>query len=157
MVSWAEFEAAAPDFAANGRLLLVGPDGVAIAFLATVSRQGIPRLAPVCPIFCGDHLYVSAGRHTPKVSDLRATSAYVLHAFLGPDDAEFQVAGHATEVENATERSDVHAAIPFAAFDREDPIFCLSIDRSLWVYWERVGQPDTAAVRRRWPLKRNAG
>lgn len=113
MVSWAQFEAAAPDGAAHGRRLLVGPDGVAIAFLATVSRQGLPRLSPVCPIFCGVHLYVSAGRRTPKVADLRATGAYVLHAFLGPDDAEFQIAGHATEVDDVTERSEVHRAIAF--------------------------------------------
>jgi len=41
-------------------------------------------------------------------------------------------------------------AIPFAAFQRSDPIFRLSIDRALWVYWERVGQPNTRPVRRRW-------
>ena len=30
------------------------------------------------------------------------------------------------------------------------PIFCLDIERALWVHWERVGQPDTRPVRRRW-------
>ena len=44
----------------------------------------------------------------------------------------------------------VHAAIPFASFDRADPIFRLGIERALWVYWERAGKPDTKAVRRRW-------
>ena len=40
------------------------------------------------------------------------------------------------------------------AFKTTDPIFRLSVERALWVYWERAGQPDTKAVRRRWPPDR---
>jgi hypothetical protein len=148
--SFAAFEAEAPDFAATARRLLVGADGVAIGFLATVSARGRPHLSPVCPIFCGEDLYLSTGAHTPKAGDLRATGAFVLHAFLGKNDEELQLAGRASEVLDAGERARVHAAIPFAAFDRSDPIFRLGIERALWVFWERVGQPDTRAVRRRW-------
>ena len=150
MSSWTEFARQAPDFAEAGRRRLVGADGVAIGFLATVSARGKPRLAPVCPIFCEDYLYLSAGGHTPKVGDLRARGAFVLHAFLGANDEEFQVSGNATEVIESTERSAVHRAIPFKAFDRVDPIFRLTIDRVLWVYWERVGEPGTKPIRRRW-------
>jgi hypothetical protein len=77
----------------------------------------------------------------------------VLHAFLGANDEEFQVAGRAAEVLDETQRSAVHAAIPFAAFQRADPVFRLDVERALWVYWERVGQPDTRAVRRRWTAR----
>jgi hypothetical protein len=153
MVSWSEFERAAPDFGATGRRLLVGADGVAIGFLATTSVRGTPRLAPVCPIFSGDHVYLSTGTRTPKVQDLRANQAYALHAFLGENDEEFQIAGMAGEVLDASERSEVHGAIPFAAFNKDDPIFRLAIERVLWVYWERVGKPDTRAVRKRWPAR----
>lgn len=149
--SWGEFERAAPELGAAGRRLLVGPDGVAIGFLASVSAASIPHLSPVCPIFCGAELYLCAGAHTPKAGDLRASRAYVLHALLGADDEEFQVAGRAAEVLGADERGKVHEAIPFAAFQRTDPIFRLSVERALWVHWERVGQPDTRALRRRWP------
>jgi hypothetical protein len=153
MPSWSAFESAAPDFGAAGRRLLVGADGVAIGFLASVSAAGRLHLAPVCPIFCGGDLYVSAGAHTPKASDLRETRSYVLHAFLGANDEEFQLAGRAGDVTEAAERAAVHAAIPFPAFSRSDPIFRLAIERALWVYWERAGQPDTVAVRRRWPAR----
>jgi hypothetical protein len=153
MKSWGEFERAAPGFAAAGRRLLVGEDGVAIGFLATSSASGTPRLAPVCPIFCGDQLYLSAGARTPKVRDLRANGAFTLHAFLGQNDEEFQISGSSTEVIDPPERSAVHAAIPFAAFKKDDPVFRLAIERALWVYWERVGEPDTRAVRRRWPTR----
>lgn len=151
MGSWSEFEASAPDFGAAARRLFVGADGVAIGFLASVGARGAPHLSPVCPIFAGEHVYLSAGAHTPKAADLRGSGAYVLHAFLAANDEEFQIAGRAAEVHEPAERSAVHAAIPFAAFKTTDPIFRLSIERALWVYWERAGQPDTKAVRRRWP------
>ena len=151
MASWSEFEASAPDFGAAARRLFIGADGVAIGFLATVSARGAPHLSPVCPIFAGEELYLSAGAHTPKATDLRASGAYVLHAFLAPQDEELQLAGRALEVHDPAVRAAAHAAIPFPAFKTTDPIFRFSIDRALWVYWERVGQPDTEAVRRRWP------
>ncbi len=150
MASWAEFEAAAPAFGATGRRLLVGDDGVAIGFLATATARAVPHLSPVCPIFCAPHLYVSAGAKTPKVADLRAGGTYTLHAFLGANDEEFQIAGCAYEVGDPAERGAVHAAIRFGSFEREDPIFRFDLERALWVYWERVGQPDTRPVRRRW-------
>ena len=148
MLSWSELEERAPEFGAAGRRLLIGADGVAIGFLASVAPDGAPHLSPVCPIFCADDVYLSAGP-TPKVADLRGSGRYVLHAMLGANDEEFQIAGRAVEVSDPVERAAVHAAIRFAAFGRADPLFRLSIERSLWVYWERVGQPDTKPVRRR--------
>ena len=144
------FEAAAPELAAAAHRLLVGADGVAIGFLATVGAGGLPHLSPVCPVFCGEDLFVVAGAATPKTADLRATGAFVLHAFLGANDEELQLAGRASEVLDAAERALVHASIHFASFDRSDPIFRIDVERALHVYWERPGQPDTKAVRRRW-------
>ena len=150
-LSWAGFAAAAPDFAAaTRRRLHAGIDGVAIGFLATSDATARPHLAPVCPIFCADDLYVIAGAASPKTRDLRATGAFVLHAFLGANDEETQVAGRGEEVLDAAERAAVHAAVRFAAFKRGDPIFRLAIARALWVHWEHVGRPDTFPVRRRW-------
>jgi hypothetical protein len=152
-VSFAVFAVSAPDFAAAARRLFAGADGVAIGFLATVGADARPHLAPVCPVFCGDDLYVVAVALSPKAADLHANGAYVLHAFLGANDEELQLAGSAEEVMPAQERAAVHAAIRFASFDRADPIFRLGIERALWVYWERAGQPDTKAVRRCWSAK----
>ena len=53
-------------------------------------------------------------------------------------------------VHDAAEREAVHAAIPFDAFDRDDPIFALEIERSMWCWWEHVGKPETRPVRRHW-------
>jgi len=154
--SWGDFESAAPEFATAARRLLIGPDGVAIGFLATASQDGTPHMAPVCPIFAGTNLYLSAATRTPKVRDLRANPRYSLHAFLGPDDEEFQLLGSSYEVISETERDAVHKAIRFGSFDVEHPIFRLSILGAVWVYWEKVGQPDTRAVRKRWQSKTRA-
>jgi len=147
---WGDFDRAAAEFAAVGRRLLTGPDGVAIGFLATAGAAGV-HVNPVCPIFCGDNLYVIAGARSPKTKDLRSGGAYALHAFLAANDEEFQIAGRAVEIVGADERAAVHGAVRFAAFRRSDPIFAFDVDRALWAYWERVGQPDTKPVRRRWP------
>jgi len=147
---WREFEAESPVLAGAGRRLLVGADGVAIAFLATASRGGIPHVAPVCPIFCKERLFLSAPVSTPKARDLRENPRYALHAFLGANDEEFQLQGTVAELESALERAEVLGAIEFGSFDSKHPIFEFSISRALWVVWERVGQPDTRAVRRSW-------
>ena len=156
MLSWKQFVEEAADFADAARRRFAGSDGVAIGFMATVSARCEPRIAPVCPIFCGDHLYVSAGGHTPKVGALRNQRVYVLHAFLGENDEEIQLGGTSSEVLDLAERAAVHRAIPFKAFDTADPIFRLTIDRALWVYWERVGEPSTKPIRRRWKARAGA-
>jgi hypothetical protein len=147
--SWRELSQRAPELAEAGRRLLVGADGIAIAFLATAARGG-PHLSPVCPVFSGTGLFVVAAAATPKARDLRTRGRFALHAFLGASDEEFQVAGRAREVEDAAERAQVHRDVRFAAFDRADPIFELAIERALWVHWERPGQPGTRAIRQRW-------
>ena len=149
MASWLALEKQAPELAAAGwRLFHRGR--VAIGFVATVDRRGGPRLAPVCPIFANGHVNLSVGSHTPKTNDLREDGRFVLHAFLGAEDEEFQIAGHAIEVQDPDERASVLRAIPFGAYSVEDPIFSLDLQRCLHVRWENVGRPDTRAIRKNW-------
>ena len=49
------------------------------------------------------------------------------------------------------ERAAAHAAIRFGSFDAAHPVFRFEVESALRVYWENVGQPDTPAVRERWP------
>jgi hypothetical protein len=149
VASWESFESEVPEIAASGRRLLdPGGDGP-IAFLATASADGRPHVAPVCPIFARGALYLSAGVKTPKRCDLEQNGRFALHAFLGASDEEFQLRGRAEPVTDAAEIAEVHAAIPFQ-FQKEDPLFRLDLERCLWVYWEKPGQPGTYAVRKRW-------
>lgn len=99
MASWAAFEAAAPNLAARGRQLFY-MHGVGIGFLATVRRDGGPRVHPICPILTQDALFalIVPG---PKLADLRREGQYALHCLTSPpprqDDA-FYIAGKVTEV-----------------------------------------------------------
>ncbi len=147
-MNWGDFEREVPDFARAGVWLMTQPDGVAIAFLATIHRR--LHVAPVCPIFCGAGVYLSVGRSTPKRGDLDHDGRYVLHAFLGANDEEFRVAGRARRIEGSSERGRVLSAIRFAAFDRSDPIYLLDIESAMWGYWENAGHPEARPIRKHW-------
>ena len=145
-MDWSEFESREPEMAVAGTRLLGHDDGVAIGFLATIGDA--LHLAPVCPIFCDDAICLSVGAGTPKRRDLERDGRYVLHAFLGPSDEEFQIAGRAVEIVDAESRARVHRAIRFGSFDSSDPLFRLDIERAMWGYWQNAGQPGTRPVRR---------
>lgn len=55
MVTWKTFAAAEPALAETGRSLLF-QFGVGLAFLATVRRDGAPRVHPVCPVLSNEEL-----------------------------------------------------------------------------------------------------
>jgi hypothetical protein len=138
--SWRDFESAAPELAEVGARLLHHPNRGEVGILATVDASGRPRVAPVCPIFCGDGVYLSVGAHTPKLGDLRRTGRYALHAQVGADDLEFQISGVAREVTDAAEHERVVAAIPFPSYNPHDPVFELEIERALVVTWPEGGE-----------------
>jgi hypothetical protein len=146
VTSWARFAREAPELAAAGRRLL---EAHGIAFLATRSKDGAPRIAPVCPIFAGEDLALSVAAGSPKHFDLANDGRYALHAVLGASDEEFQIGGRARLVEDAAGRAAVHAAIAFQ-YKAEHPVFLLDVERCLWGYWEKAGQPGTRPVRRSW-------
>jgi len=141
-LGWGQFAERAPELAAAGRRLL-RLDHHPLAFLATVTGEGRPRVAPVCPILAGVELYISVGAQTPKLRDLREGAAFVLHALLGVNDEEFQVAGHVVEVRDAMERATVHRAIRFPVYNPADPVFTLRIDRCHWAVWDKPAERPT--------------
>ena len=99
MASWAEFETGQPGLAAAGRTL-VYQFGVGLAFLATVRRDGGPRVHPMCPIIDGGGLFafIVPG---PKQADLRRDGRYALHSFPCPDNEDaFYCTGRAAVVDD---------------------------------------------------------
>ncbi len=147
-LGWKEFAAQNPEISSAGQRLLTGEDGVAIGFLATSLER--PGLSPVCPVFSGGQLYLIAAARSQKVTHLRDNSFYTLHAFLGPEDEEFQISGAAVEVTETTQRENVQNDIPFPSFGVNDPIFELRLDRALWVRWKNFGTPNMQAQRTHW-------
>ncbi len=99
MVTWSEFENDAPDMAEAGKKLLY-QYGVGLGFLATLRKDGAPRLHPICPTVVEGRLYALIGP-TPKRADLKRDGRYALHTFPGTEvDDEFLVMGRAKFIDD---------------------------------------------------------
>ncbi|HWC29285.1 MAG TPA: pyridoxamine 5'-phosphate oxidase family protein [Dehalococcoidia bacterium] len=86
MVTWAEFERLRPDLAQAGRELFYF-FGVGLAFLATVRKDGGPRLHPVCPVIVDSKLLAFV-IPSPKLRDLLHDGRYALHSYPLPDNED---------------------------------------------------------------------
>ena len=99
MVTWNEFETDAPDMAEAGKKLLY-QFGVGLGFLATLRKDGAPRLHPICPTVVDGRLYALIGP-TPKRADLKRDGRYALHTFPAEEvDDEFLVMGRAKFIDD---------------------------------------------------------
>ena len=105
MTSWAEFEAAEPDFAARVRALMTSRKHLT---MATLRRDGSPRISGTEVEFAGGQLRIGSMPGAVKALDLRRDSRVAIH---GPTDdppvdnpgawkGEAKVAGTAIEVES---------------------------------------------------------
>ena len=149
-MTWKEFAAAEPQLADTGRALLF-QFGVGLAFLATVRRDGAPRLHPVCPVLSDDRLYVLITPTSPKRGDLQRDGRFALQTFPQPKPGsdEFYVAGTARLVEDPATRAAVLANAKHMA-DAAEVLFELRIDRVMHTRWENVLTPQMRSVHRRW-------
>ena len=98
MITWRQFEQQQPALAAAGRAQFY-QHGPGLGFLATVRKDGGPRVHPVCPVIsrAGLHVLILAG---PKRGDLRRDGRYSLHSETCPpprQDDGFAVTGRAAE------------------------------------------------------------
>ena len=106
MLRWGEFAAERPDLAAKGRVMFYEAGSIGLGFLATVRRDGGPRVHPICPLLTDDGLYafIVAG---PKLDDLHRDPRYALHSETFPPphhDDGFYVTGTAALVEDPAVR-----------------------------------------------------
>jgi hypothetical protein len=99
MITWTQFEQQQPALAAVGRGQFY-QHGLGLGFLATVRKDGGPRVHPVCPVIspAGLHVLILPG---PKRGDLRRDGRYSLHSETHPpprEDDGFAVTGGVTEI-----------------------------------------------------------
>ncbi len=156
MATWAEFAQSAPEMATLGSELRAK---FGLAFLATVRKDGSPRIHPVCPFIVRGRLFIATNPKSPKRHDLRRDGRYVLHMLPGENDAEFQVRGRASLVEDSQTKAMVLAEGPEAGVQPDGALLNLTPEELLFEYdveeahsahWENVGRPDTRPVRIRW-------
>ena len=116
MVRWAEFEAEAPDLAAEGRRLLYAR-GDGEALLVTVHGTDLPRVHPINVGVIEGGLYAFL-LPSPKRTDLERDGRFALHTHqvpAAPD--EFSVRGRATVVDDPAVRATVGGAWSFEVDD----------------------------------------
>jgi Pyridoxamine 5'-phosphate oxidase len=141
MATWREFEESAPHLAAIGRKALWHEkQGLNFAFLATIRKDGSPRLHPVCPTICDGRLYVVAEGKTPKRYDLKRNGSYALHAVLDfefESRPQFYISGFAHEANDPDTRRRVEATYREWTFSDEEVVFELSIERALHTVFDK--------------------
>lgn len=130
MATWNEFTAAAPDLAAYGKARF---NRARVAFLATVSSDGSPRVNPVEPVICQERLLLFIEPASPKAADLRRDGRYAIHSHvdnLSGVGGEFSIKGRAIPIDDPAMREQ---AVDAACYTPPDAyaLFELTIDAAL--------------------------
>ena len=110
MPTWTEFEAAAPALAATVRELL---DAHAHKTLATVRRDGSPRISGTETAFVEEDLWIGSMWQARKAHDLQRDPRFALHS--GSDDppgwkGDAKLAGVAEEITDPERVREINGA-----------------------------------------------
>jgi hypothetical protein len=145
-MTWRELELAAPEIAEPGKARL---DETRVALLATLRRDGSPRVSPIEPFFAAGQLLFGAMAWTLKARDLERDARCTLHsAITGPNEGEpeLKLYGRAIEADD-----DLRAACPTGWWTDQPHeaarVFSLSIEEAAFVIWDYEGGEMTV---RRW-------
>ena len=147
MAMWTDLEAGAPQIAEVGRRLFAQHE---IAYIATVTARGLPRVHPFCPAVAGGRLWAFIMDESPKRRDLDANGRFAIHALPGAEDEEFYVAGRAARQPDPALRELALAAMPYADADERHILFEFFPERALWTTWENFQKPGMRPVHRSW-------
>lgn len=139
-MSWRTFQDEAPDLADFGAQRLTGSG---VAYLATVTDGGAPRLHPVTPIVAPGHLLLFMEPTSPKGRDLESGSRYALHCAVedsGGGGGEFRVAGTGRRVTDPELHELAVRHAPYEPADRY-VLFELSVDDAFSTVYDDDGEP----------------
>ena len=133
-MTWQEFAAQAPELAAWGAARF---ERTGLVMVATLRRDGWPRVSPVEPVFAGQQLYLGMMWRSVKALDLLRDSRCTIHNAVSDRtgvEGEFKVYGRAIEVSDRDERrrfgDAVYAKIGFRPEEPEFHCFAIDIERS---------------------------
>jgi hypothetical protein len=137
MATWDELTAADADLARAARMLL-SFTGAGFAYLATVGRDGAPRIHPINLVWADGRLLAFIVP-SPKLDDLRRDGRYALHSTGSEDiDDELAIRGRAREVTDLGQRAAALAACPFDPGD-DHALVELDLEQVLWGHYEPRG------------------
>ena len=142
-----------PELAKIGkRLLFQSRAHVGYAFLATLRKDGAPRLHPVSLVHSYDRLYVLIPPASPKCFDLKRDGRYALQAFPpqnNQENEEFYLAGRAAWIQELAIR---HALIADTKIrvEESEVLFELLLDRAMHTKLVHPGTPGEYPMHRKW-------
>lgn len=151
MIGWSDLESAAPAVMSAGHRLLKRNE---VAFMATVSATGRPRVHPFVPRVVDGRLVAFISSASPKLRDLRDRRQVAIHALPGAEDEEFCLSGEAVELTSDPDlRARAVEAMGFATgVDSDHVLFEFVFDRALHTRWLDFGTPDHRPSRSVWRL-----
>ena len=115
-MSWKLLEENNPGLAAFGAARLDGK----VAYLATLRKDGAPRVHPMTPIIGEGHFFVFMEPTSPKGKDLQRDGRYAIHCSVdnnSGESGEFILSGLAQRVEDAQTRAQ---AVRLCSYDPAD-------------------------------------
>lgn len=118
-----------------------------VSYLATVRKNGSPRVHPVTPFIGEGRLFLFMEPTSPKGKDIQRDGRYALHCGV-EDDAggggEFYVWGHGRLVTDAETRVLATQYCPYSPAERY-VLFEFDVERAIGITYEEEGP-----TRRRW-------
>jgi hypothetical protein len=143
-MSWQELVEENPELAAFGAARLLENE---VSYLATVRKDGSPRVHPVTPVIGEGRLFVFMEPTSPKGHDLRRDGRFAMHSSVadsGGGKGEFFLSGRARFVEEGAVRQ---TAVRLASYHIQPRyiLFELSLDHALGTTYD-----DNGPMRRRW-------
>ena len=155
MKSWAEFKHENPELAMYGkRLLFQSRPQVGYAFLATLRKDGAPRLHPVSIVISNDHLYVLIPPSSPKCSDLLHDGRIAMQAYPPSNNEsyeEFYLSGCAVSIQDPTIRQALITDTE-VQFEESEVLFELLLDRAMYTRLVNQGTPDEHPEHHKWQI-----
>lgn len=153
MKSWNEFSCKEREISELGkRMLFPARPHIGLAFLATIRKDGSPRLHPVSLVCSQDHLYVFFPINSPKCGDLKRDGRYALQAFPPPDNEpgrEFYLAGAAHHIQDVHIRQAIIIETG-AHVEESEQLFELLINQAMYTTLIDCGTSNERPLHRIW-------
>jgi hypothetical protein len=142
---WADIEAAEPEFCVRARSRF---DAHVHKTIATLRRDGSPRISGIEAIFAEGDVWVGSMRHAVKALDLQRDPRFALHS--GSDDppdwqGDARLSGTAEEILDQAVLDSVMTGASPEAHDAEHEIeqmhlFRLEIEELVWIGVDEAGE-----------------
>ena len=144
-MSWKTLESQSPAMAEFGKVRLHGK----VAYLATIRKDGSPRVHPFTPIIGEGHFFVFMEPTSPKGHDLRRDGRYSVHCSVtdtSGESGEFIIAGRAKFIEDPELRALAVKIAPYHPAERYI-LFEFDIESAAMTEYK-----DGQAVRQYWKI-----